>query len=301
MRDRLESAGWRTVVIDTHAELALKEGCLILRGAETVSIPLSQIQTVIVSAAGGTISLPLLAALAERGIPFITCNGKKEPVGELAGFSCHSSTAGRMLRQAGWTVAGKAAVWKQIVENKIANQRGVLRLLGLEEPWEMEDYHESVQEADKTNREGQAARVYFAALFGGAFIRHSCDEINGALDYGYALLRSAVTRAVVAYGYHPAIGIHQCSQYNKFNLSCDLMEPFRPVMDAAVYQNRRLPLDWTLKKTLIEQLNAPCFIGGQHMSMVNAIDVFVRTVLDSVDVGGQIEEVIPCRAAVSCL
>ena len=124
----MESAGWRTVVIDTHAELALKEGCLILRGTETVSIPLSQIQTVIVSAAGGTISLPLLAALAERGIPFITCNGKKEPVGELTGFSCHSSAAGRMLRQAGWTVPGKAAVWKQIVENKIANQRGVLRL-----------------------------------------------------------------------------------------------------------------------------------------------------------------------------
>ena len=297
----MEHTGWRTVAVETNAELALKDNCMVIRSAETASVPLSQIHTVIVSAAGGSISLPLLTALAERGITLITCGSKKTPVGELVGIPQHSSAAGRVLRQAGWTAANKAITWKTLVENKITNQRDALRLLGLDEPPELAEFLANVQEDDKTNREGQAARVYFSALFGHSFIRHSCDETNAALDYGYALLRSAVTRAAVAYGYYAALGIHHCSQYNSFNLSCDLMEPFRPMIDVAVYQSRNTPLDWALKRKLIEQMNAPCMIAGQRMSMINAIDVFVRKALDGVDAGGRIEEVRLCKATVSCL
>lgn len=184
----MEHTGWRTVAVETNAELALKDNCMVIRSAETASVPLSQIHTVIVSAAGGSISLPLLTALSEHGITLITCNSKKVPVGELVGIPQHSGAAGRVLRQAGWTVANKASVWKALVENKISNQRDALHLLGLEEPQEMADYLQNVQEDDKTNREGQAARVYFAALFGSSFIRHNSDEINSALDYGYAIL-----------------------------------------------------------------------------------------------------------------
>lgn len=101
----------------------------------------------------------------------------------------------------------------------------------------MYDYREQVQPGDITNREAHAAKVYFNTLMGTTFSRGNEDILlNSGLDYGYAIIRSYLSRVCVGYGLNPQIGIHHKNEYNRFNLCDDLIEPIRPVVDYYVYR-----------------------------------------------------------------
>ena len=138
----------------------------------------------------------------------------------------------------------------------------------------LEEYRNSVLPGDSNNREGQAARLYFKALFGKNFIRHSDDSINAALNYSYTVILSAFNRLVVSYGYHTALGIKHCSKSNPFNLSCDLMEPFRPFADKTVFENSDRELDWSYKKALIEILQTDARYNGRHYTLSDAMECY---------------------------
>ena len=123
---------------------------------------------------------------------------------------------------------------------------------------------------DSTNREGHAAKIYFNALFGKEFTRSRDIAINAALDYGYAILLSAFNREVCANGYLTQIGLHHENVFNQFNLSCDLMEPFRPIIDKAVLEMMPEEMTTEIKRTLYNTLNQPIFINGQVQTTLNA-------------------------------
>lgn len=90
---------------------------------------------------------------------------------------------------------------------------------------------------DKSNREAHAAKVYFNLLMGTSFSRGNEDILlNSGLDYGYSILRSYIARVCVGYGLNTQIGIHHKSEYNRFNLVDDLMEPLRPLVDIVAYE-----------------------------------------------------------------
>lgn len=133
---------------------------------------------------------------------------------------------------------------------------------------------------DPENIEGQFARLYFKALFDRRFLRHSYDKENAALDYGYSLLRSTCDRILYSYGYHTAIGIHHCSRRNRFNLSCDLIEPFRPFIDACVWE-REMKLDQEGKRMLLETLNMPTMYGDKIHTLSDSMELFVLDVMRS--------------------
>ena len=148
-----------------------------------------------------------------------------------------NTTQGETLRnqlEAGEVL--KKTLWKQIIEAKIKNQAALLNKMGKEGSI-LKPLYTNVKSGDSDNREGIAARLYWTALFGSDFIRdRNIPGTNALLNYGYSVLRAAVTRALVSSGLFPALGIFHHHRSNAFPLSDDLMEPFRPFVDEIVFE-----------------------------------------------------------------
>lgn len=137
---------------------------------------------------------------------------------------------------------------------------------------------DSLDVQNASEAEARAARVYFRILFGAGFNRRTENNINSALNYGYAILMSLINRAVVIHGYNTAIGINHHSIRNPFNLSCDLIEPFRPIVDSYVYLNGERKLDFEYRCELIELMTHKIIYNKRNMDVQNAVEVFMEDV-----------------------
>ena len=165
-----------------------------------------------------------------------------------------------------------------IIKNKIHNQGKILEKLNIHGYEKLYEYENQVELGDKTNREGHAAKVYFNLLFGKDFIRGKGDNVNIALDYGYTILLSIFNREVVSKGYITPLGINHKNEFNQFNLSCDLMEPYRPLVDYIVYNNINNVLDKSYKYKLINVINESVNIEYKEQFVSNAIPIFINSV-----------------------
>ncbi len=218
--------------------LALHRGFLVVKdgGTELGRIALDQIAAVVGNAHGLTWSSNLALALAERGIPLVLCGTNHTPAAVVWPLDSHHAQAGRVRAQ---VEAGKPLVkrlWRDIVRLKLRGQADALELAGAGGGPALRSLAGRVRSGDPDNLEAQAARRYWPALFGPAFRRdRAAGGVNGMLNYGYAILRSGVARAVMAAGLHPSIGLHHSNRYNPMCLVDDLLEPFRPLADLAVH------------------------------------------------------------------
>ncbi len=283
MSDTKKATGWRTAVVDKAESITLLDGCISIQGKGTQELPLSQFGTLLIAENRCTLSAPLLYELANQGIKLILCNKKWEPAAEFVPLGVTTECAGRIMDQANWSEANRDRVWAQIVKAKIKNQSNLLQELEIHVPEGMTDAMEAVAPGDSDNREGMAARLYFSALFGYGFVRHSADSINAALNYGYAILRSCFSRFISAHGYHTALGIHHRNRTNPFNLSCDIMEPFRPFVDMVAWRHGEKELDWSYKQELIAITTLPILYGNRRMCLQDAAEQYVLNVLRTVD------------------
>ena len=145
----------------------------------------------------------------------------------------------------------------------------------------MSGYLEEVAPGDNTNREGHAAKVYFNALFGMDFYREKDCAINAALNYGYSILLSSFSRAVVAKGYITQLGVNHTSVFNQFNLASDLMEPFRPLVDCAVVEMHPDYFSTAHKRQLVSILNNTVTIRNRKELVSNAIQIYCKSVFDA--------------------
>ena len=134
-----------------------------------------------------------------------------------------------------------------------------------------------------TNREGHAAKVYFNSLFGLDFSRDENNDINAALNYGYSILLSQFNKEIVSNGYNTQIGIKHHNIYNQFNLSSDLMEPFRPLVDNIVKQNYGEVFNGTMKLKLVDVLNHKVHIKSKDQYVSNAIAIYVKSVFKAIE------------------
>ena len=275
------ASGWRTVVINRHEELEMSDNQLIIKSEEQEwTVPLEQVRDVMVAHPSGSVSFSLLQRLTEDGVNVVLCDRRHEPAAQLIPIGGHLEGAGHLLDQAAWTQRRKDALWKQIVREKITMQAELLRQVEHAAAKDVGSYAAQVRPGDSTNREGAAAKVYFRALFGDDFVRHAVDDVNAALNYGYTILNTAVSRAIVSHGYNTALGIHHCNRLNYVNLSCDLMEPFRPLVDAIVATNAGLPLDWPYMQQLIGVLQCTCRLDGKEYKLGDALDLFILQAMD---------------------
>ena len=271
--------GWRTVVINEKSNLSVKDAQLLAEGKNSVLIPLEQLRQIMVMSSSSTIEAGALASAASNHVHLLFCGEKYVPVCEVIPVGQHHEAAGAVMDQAEWKQERKDDIWKLIVEAKLRNQLSLLRDKQRLPPPQFMDYCACVEPGDKTNREAMAARLYFSSLFGREFRRHAVDTVNSKLNYGYTILCSAFSRVLAMHGFHTGLGIHHCSRDNPVNLSCDLMEPFRPLVDRLVFDSGEAELDWDMKKRFIGMPNLNCRLDGKSITVDEAIETFTLEVL----------------------
>ena len=199
------------------------------------TIPIEDIGYVILEHQQTNITLPLLNALSDNNVAVVFCGDNRMPNAMLMNLDSNKTQGESFRAQIEASEPLKKGLWKQVVEAKIRNQAALLNKLGKEGD-KLKPYYTNVKSGDVDNREGIAAKLYWAELFGNDFIRHREGyEPNNLLNYGYTLLRAAVARALMGSGLLPALGIFHRNRYNAFPLADDIMEPYRPYVDEIVY------------------------------------------------------------------
>lgn len=275
---------WRTVIIDNQAKLDYKMGYLVVRGAETRRILLDEIAILVIENPAVSFTGFLIEALTTGKIKVIFCDSKRNPVAELTPHhGCHDSAA-KIRAQMTWDQRTKDAVWREIVSEKIRKQSELLMEVGKIQQAEMlHEYIGQVEPADVSNRKGHAAKVYFNALFGMDFTRSADIPINAALNYGYSLILSAFNREIAANGYLTQLGIFHGNMFNPFNLSSDLMEPFRILVDCMVYNKIPEKFEKDEKHEMWHLLDQKVMIEDQRQYLLNAIHIYTRSVFDAIN------------------
>lgn len=269
-------------MVSSRAKLDFKMGYLMIRTEETVTrIHISEIAVLMIESTAVSLTAYLLCELAEAKVNIIFCDNQRNPDGVYLPFYGSHDCSQKVKFQIQWTVECKQAIWQKIVAAKITGQMKMLLTANkTAEAEKLKSYLPDIQPGDTTNREGHAAKVYFNALFGKGFTRTDEENpINAELNYGYSILLSAVSREVVSNGYLTQIGIHHDNQFNHLNLACDLMEPFRPFIDYVVV---KLPneLNKDTKQKLIQVLDRKVIIDQRQQSLLNALIIYVKSVLD---------------------
>lgn len=272
---------FRTVVITKQAKISYKNRFLVVKqDIDEKYIHLSEIDTVIVDSISVSISSYLLKELADNKINIIFCDDKHNPYGELQAFYSRHNSSKKILEQVKWTNKEKDLVWQNIVKNKIMNQSLLLKKIKSKQHNLLVSYINEVTIGDKTNREGHAAKVYFNALFGKDFVRGNNDSINASLNYGYAILLSTISKEIVNNGYLTQLGIHHKNEFNPYNLACDLMEPFRIIIDSFIYYNKQRELDTNFKLDIINIFNNIYTYNNKKYTLKDIIELYVKNTLD---------------------
>lgn len=274
---------WRTVVVTNRCKLSYKNNYLIIRNEENNMIHLSEIGVIIIDSTMVSITSYLLAELVNRKIKIIFCDEKRNPISELIPMYGSHNTSKRVLAQVNWDKNTKGIIWAKIIGNKINNQANLLKKYEKEESDMLFRYAKEIEFNDITNREGHAAKVYFNSIFGKEFIRHSGDEINAALDYGYSILSSTINKEIAKNGCITQLGVKHKNEFNYFNLSYDIIEPFRVLVDSIVLKNINTEFDKNYKYKLINILNTKIKIEGKSYYFTNGIQMYVKKILDALD------------------
>ncbi|SQA14480.1 CRISPR-associated endonuclease Cas1, subtype II/NMENI [Streptobacillus moniliformis] len=183
----------------------------------------------------------------------------------------------------------------EIIKAKIRNSKKVLELENASSDLIelMQKYEDEVIGSDVQNREGTAAKVFFNYLYGTNFCRQNeRDSINMALDYGYGVFRSAITRLLCTYGFATYIGVHHSSMMNAFNLTYDFIEPYRPIIDYYVFNHLyRFEKDDELKtdtrKELISLLNANIKVNEKEYTVLYSMELLIKSYLNFLEEGNE--------------
>lgn len=273
---------FRTIVISNRCKLDLRMNYMEVRGSQTVKILLDDIDILMIENPAVSLTGCLLEALVDKKVKVIFCDHQHNPYSEL--MPCHGShdNSRKIKKQIAWSEDAKGAVWTAIVSQKIQNQSEHLKKLGYEQEADMlAGYVTELEYNDSTNREGHAAKVYFNKLFGMQFNRNKDCPTNAALDYGYSLVLSSFNKEIVANGYLTQVGLCHDNIYNPYNLSCDLMEPFRILVDEVVKEHDFQRFDTDEKHQMLELFQKEVIIAGAKQVVTNAIKIYTKSVLDA--------------------
>lgn len=274
---------FRTVVITKRAKLSYKNHHLIVRGEEVTMIHLSEISILLIDSTQTVITTYLLSELIKAKIKIIVCDEDRNPIGEVVPYYGNHRTSKNISAQIRWDETLKKRIWTKVVFEKIVNQASLLKHLDFEKNKLLFGYSTDIQYDDSTNREGHAAKVYFNTLFGKDFKRDLKSSINSALNYGYTILLSSFNKEIVSKGYLTQLGIHHRNEFNYYNLSSDLMEPFRILVDNIVYMNKDLEFDSAYKMRLVDVLNEKVKINGKISYVSNAIKLYIGSIVEALD------------------
>ena len=272
---------FRTVVVEKRSKLDLRMGYLVIRkDGEILRIFLDEINTLIVENPACCLTGSLLVELTKRKVKVVFCDEKHSPCAELMPCYGHGECSGKLQEQIQWDKEYCQFLWTKIIAEKIYNQALFLSEKGKTK--EAALLHSYIQLGDISNREGHAAKVYFNAIFGNGFKRGNGMAVDSALNYGYSLILSAFNREIVACGFSTQLGIAHHNTFNQFNLSCDLMEPFRVLVDRWVDSCQFCEFGSAEKHKVLEIFNQPFVIDNKNYRLDDCIMLYVRSIFKAI-------------------
>ena len=275
---------FRNLYIESDVHLSIKNEQLVLQKDEEYTFPLEDINSICIDSLKTNISTYTLRKIVEHDIVLYICDEKHMPTGILLGTSNYSRKLRNLKRQLDMPKPVLKRIWQEIVKQKISNQARVLKLLYFETEYNsLMNMRDAVLSGDSTNIEARAAALYFKTIFGNDFTRRKDDFYNSALNYGYAIVRGMISRSLVMYGFEPSMGIFHHNQLNAFNLSDDIIECFRPLVDLYIINNIELQenLDSSTKRKIYNVINTLMLIDGKSYNISTAIENVVKSLATS--------------------
>lgn len=275
-------SGWRVIVITGRSKLDLRYNSIsIRRDNGTDFIHIGEVNTLILETTTISITAALMCELIKQKVKVIFCDEKSNPHFELLPFYGSHDCSAKIKEQIAWTDFLKESLWTIIVTEKIENQMKLLKKLNKEEYKILQEYASQIEHNDNTNREGHSAKIYFSALFGNNFSRNKENSLNAFLNYGYQLLLSTFNKEIVANGYLTQIGIFHKNMFNYYNLSSDLMEPFRVIVDELAYKENPQKFEKDEKRKLQNILNLKFRINNVNHYLSDIIKIYIKSIFDA--------------------
>ena len=271
----------RTLFFSNAVCLTLKNKKLLIQNKETheeSSVPIEDIGFAIIENNQTYISIPAINALTENNAAVIFCNEKHLPFSMTLPLDCNSIQNQLFTAQIEATLPVKKKCWKEIIEQKIKNQAHVLEKYNIDSI-KLKEYSSQVKSGDTTNREAMAAKLYWDLLIDVDWVRTREGEYpNNLLNYGYAILRAAMARALIGSGLLPTLGIHHHNKYDAYALADDMMEPYRPYIDDEVLEYTKLypeceEISLEFKKKILNILTRDVVIGKLSRPFMIALTI----------------------------
>lgn len=283
----------KTLYFGNPAYLSLKNAQLVIKLPEIeknstlpdsfkrqneITKPIEDIGVIVIDNKQVTITSGLLEALLENNCAVITCDSHSMPTGLMLPLDSNTTQNERFRHQIDASVPLCKQLWQQTIQQKIANQAAVLKACTNTEVGCMNVWAKDVRSGDIENMEGRAAAYYWKNLFGeiDGFTRdRNGIPPNNLLNYGYAILRAIIARALVASGLLPTLGIHHHNRYNAYCLADDIMEPYRPYVDNLVYSivkqyGSEIELNKEIKSILLSIPTLDVVISGKRSPLMIA-------------------------------
>ena len=267
---------FRTIVIESRCKLEYSLNNLVCRkGNDETRILLDEIKTIIINSGQVSITTGLISEIIKKNVKLIFTDGEHNPSGEIVPYYNNFYSYRKIKEQISFCKEDCDYLWKEIIREKIHNQAKNLKHKNNSESYDLLlQYRNCVLDGDPSNREGHAAKVYFNSLFGKDFSRNQKNDINMLLNYGYSIILSTINREVKALGYLTELGIHHIGESNQFNLSCDLMEPIRPLVD--LYVINGLVCSNNFKEVFVKMLTKTVLYNNREILLENAIRLYVE-------------------------
>ncbi|WP_068448975.1 type II CRISPR-associated endonuclease Cas1 [Caviibacter abscessus] len=285
---------FRQVLINEQAYVHYELDSLIIENdKKELKIPINDIAIIVFESNEISISTRLISELSLKNIIILLCDCRHMPVSYLLPFGNHYRIPLVHKLQIEQTDELKDYIWEKLVKGKIKNSRLVMEIENASKDIinMMKVYESEIEGSDESNREGTAAKVFFNYLYGKGFNRREIeDSINKALNYGYGVFRSAITRLLCTYGFTAHIGIHHNSMQNAYNLSYDFIEPYRAIIDYYVYNHLyyfdgNCELQTEVRKELICLLNAKVRYNKREYTVLYSMELLIKSYLSLLEEG----------------
>ncbi len=281
---------WRGLHIALPSRLSLADGQIVVQQEDgDARLPLEDIAWIVLDTHSSTLSGALLSACTQAGIALIVTDETHTPSGVMLPFHRHHRQADIAQLQIAASAPVKKRLWQAIIQSKIANQASAMESVGAKDFAPLRAMSSRVGSGDPDNLEAQAARHYWGRFWPQFRREDEGDRRNKMLNYGYAVVRSAVARALVASGLLPAFGLKHASATNAFNLADDLVEPFRPFVDILAWRTagngpaRRDTLTLEDRRIMAGVLLAECRLAGETLTLLTATERAAASLVRSLE------------------
>lgn len=268
---------FRTILVKKSSKIQVSQGYFVIYdGEKETKVYVKDVSLLLIESSRTLITMPVLLEVVKNNISMIFCDEKHNPIGTIMALNENYASSFSIYKQIEWKEEIKANIWSKIVSMKIKLQSCVLKIFEKNNYELLLKYIDEIKDNDISNREGFAAKVYFNSLFGNDFNRSEISVINDMLNYGYSILLSCFNREIVSLGYITQIGIFHKGKTNPFNLSCDFMEVFRPIVDILAYLNLG---SYDPIKEMRKLLSYKVLLDGKERYIDDAIRVFTINII----------------------